>query len=338
MVLRRLLATLLLAVLLCPALSGSAWAQASGPTNPAPWGTLRVTSTPLSAPVYLDGEFAGLTPLEVQRKPGDVQVRVLLEGYAGESRTVAVAAGEVSDVVITLVRAAILVVRTTPPGADLFVDGEKVGVTPAEVSVSPGVRTVELRKEGHEPWVEEINLGATDRRVFTVPLAFKYGKVEVYSSPRGASVFLDGELRGKTSPLLLEQVVPGPHELRLTLPTYEDRIKDILVERGETLTVAEKLSRTMEYVEKHRAGRAARNNLIRKSVRFTSLTVGAASAIYAVVLNREVQDRWDRYQRTGFAEQALTYRQDVLDSEEKRNFWGGLATLSLSMGVLTFVF
>jgi serine/threonine-protein kinase len=46
------------------------------------------------------------------------------------------------------------------------------------------------------------------------------GSLEVDSTPRGATVFVDGEEHGHT-PLVIEKVAAGPHKLRLELPGYE---------------------------------------------------------------------------------------------------------------------
>ena len=40
---------------------------------------------------------------------------------------------------------------STPPGADVFFDGEKVGVTPFEYSAAPGEHTVRVVLPGHHP-------------------------------------------------------------------------------------------------------------------------------------------------------------------------------------------
>ena len=44
-----------------------------------------------------------------------------------------------------------LYVRTTPPGAKVFVDGKELGTSPSLVEVEPGEHTIRVTLEGHEP-------------------------------------------------------------------------------------------------------------------------------------------------------------------------------------------
>jgi PKD domain/PEGA domain len=58
-------------------------------------GTITVISDPADAAVYLDGQFAGRTPLTIERlRPGDHRVRVVKDGYLENARIVGVSAGK----------------------------------------------------------------------------------------------------------------------------------------------------------------------------------------------------------------------------------------------------
>jgi hypothetical protein len=66
-------------------------------------GGLAVASDPGGATVYIDGEFAGQTPLSLKRvKPGDHRVRVVKDGYLENARIVTVSAGKSSSLEIRL--------------------------------------------------------------------------------------------------------------------------------------------------------------------------------------------------------------------------------------------
>ena len=47
---------------------------------------------------------------------------------------------------------------STPPGADIELDGTFVGSTPSSVSVSLGEHTVKLIKTGYSPWERKIKI------------------------------------------------------------------------------------------------------------------------------------------------------------------------------------
>lgn len=61
-----------------------------------------------------------------------------------------------------------------------------------------------------------------------------YGRISVFGRPHFAEVYLDGNYVGDL-PCTVENVDPGPHELRVTRSEYEDWEKRVTVEPGETL-------------------------------------------------------------------------------------------------------
>jgi len=53
---------------------------------------------------------------------------------------------------------ATLVIESTPPGADIEIDGAFVGNTPSTVSVAPGSRQVTVKKKGFNDWSKTLNV------------------------------------------------------------------------------------------------------------------------------------------------------------------------------------
>lgn len=51
-----------------------------------------------------------------------------------------------------------LAIDSTPPGADIDIDGAFVGNTPSTVSVAPGSRQVTVKKKGFTPWTKTLNV------------------------------------------------------------------------------------------------------------------------------------------------------------------------------------
>jgi hypothetical protein len=49
-------------------------------------------------------------------------------------------------------------VSSTPFLADLYVDGENMGYTPAKLKLAPGKHTFRCEKQGYKPWTKEITL------------------------------------------------------------------------------------------------------------------------------------------------------------------------------------
>ena len=51
-----------------------------------------------------------------------------------------------------------LVIESTPPGADIEIDGAFVGNTPSTVSVAPGAHEIAVKKKGFADWSRKLNV------------------------------------------------------------------------------------------------------------------------------------------------------------------------------------
>jgi PEGA domain len=102
-------------------------------------------------------------------------------GRAGASRTVSCevctpdeAAARAGETAIELLRGpdgqARLQVISRPSGAEIWLDGERVGTTPGELTTTAGLHTVELRKPGHHARARELELVAGSRGSLRIEL------------------------------------------------------------------------------------------------------------------------------------------------------------------------
>src|SRR4029077_2703342 len=134
-----------------------------------------------------------------------------------------------------------LLVRSTPAGALVIVDGREVGRTPVAVrELTAGTHHVPLTREGYA--VEDRRVLITALRPsqsITValeppvvasrgqqtpapepPAVGRYtGSLVVDSRPPGAKVFIDGRLAG-TTPISLRSLNAGEHAIRLEAEGY----------------------------------------------------------------------------------------------------------------------
>jgi|GEM_PF-1337118 len=111
-------------------------------------------------------------------------------------------------------------VVSEPTQATVFLDGRFVGGTPAAVSkVQSGDHLLELRRHGYKPWKRAVSV-SRDGQEFSVvldPLAT--GSLRVLSKPVGATVFLDGIVKGRT-PTEIGDLVAGIYSIRLELEEW----------------------------------------------------------------------------------------------------------------------
>ncbi len=189
-------------------------------------GTLRVTTTPDGAEVYLDGTVIGRTPYASGRvDAGTHDITLVLEGYDRYAKQVTVLDGRLTRVDVALTRTpttGTLAVLSSPPGAAVRVDGVDRGETPYEGrGFGPGTHLVELRLGGYRDYRVQAIVGANRRTevVTTLEPLPPPGRLAVTSTPSGADVYLDGLLRGLT-PITLEAAA-GVHEVRAEADGYQ---------------------------------------------------------------------------------------------------------------------
>jgi formylglycine-generating enzyme required for sulfatase activity len=123
-----------------------------------PDGTLTIRSTPAGADVAIAGRYRGRTPLTVALAPGmQHQIMVTRAGYEPAQRTVPVKAAEKFSVDVQLKPIlGEVTVRGEPADARLFVDGEARGSANQTLSLPSAELTLEVRREGFDPFTTKV--------------------------------------------------------------------------------------------------------------------------------------------------------------------------------------
>ncbi len=116
-------------------------------------GQIEIRSEPGGANAFLDGKYAGKTPVAVKAiKTGVHEVKITLKSYRDYSETVQVAAGALAQVSAALEGLpGTLTVNSSPSGASVTVNGQNVGQTPWTGEVDAGDATIDLLLDGYEP-------------------------------------------------------------------------------------------------------------------------------------------------------------------------------------------
>jgi len=168
-------------------------------------GNLHVTTDPPGAQVMVGGGTVdGVTPLTVKGLPaGDITVLVTRDGFGDVTQTVKILPGQEAPLVVKLpLLQGAIVVKSNPPGATVFIDNVERGVTIMEglkvIAIPIGTHTIKLTLPDYrEETCQELVTNHGNKEV-SVPLTGLPGKVTITTTPKGATVTLDGQERGKS--------------------------------------------------------------------------------------------------------------------------------------------
>ena len=140
-------------------------------------GTLSVNSSPQGAQVILDGISLGRTPLDLfPVTPGTHTLVLVMEGYQDlKYGTITIYPGDTTYVSLNETRLipenGTVLIDTSPPGAEIMIDGEYYGVSPAALTLPPGNYALELRHFGYYEWAGDLVMVAgTNSSVYFVGL------------------------------------------------------------------------------------------------------------------------------------------------------------------------
>lgn len=217
------------------------------------------------AKVRVDGVAVGTAPLTVSLRSGLHFVEAVKVGYAPSRREVSVAGDAQAEVSFVLEATADglgqLWVRSELPGAEVLLDGKRVGTTPltSSIPVVPGEHQVALRREGYRTVSNRVTVGvgataevSLEPRPDRAAIAATGSRLALKGDEASELVVtLDGERVGLyASPIAL---APGPHTILIERWGYLATEVELEVPKGETLTQVVSLEPTPETIEAHDA-------------------------------------------------------------------------------------
>ncbi|MDZ4224395.1 MAG: PEGA domain-containing protein, partial [bacterium] len=138
-------------------------------------GSIRITSNPSGADVFVNGEKRGTTPLTVRAKAGKIKVLVT----KGDDRlpcrqTISLQAGAETNINCPLGNLFGKVeVSSSPPRAEVFFNGKKLnGKTPLTIEKVKRDKehTIRLEMNGFKPWERSFDLEDRENKAFNVEL------------------------------------------------------------------------------------------------------------------------------------------------------------------------
>jgi formylglycine-generating enzyme required for sulfatase activity len=204
-------------------------------------GRLQVSTVPeTTGQVWIDGKAVGELPTsEIQLDKGNYELRIRTPRFLEHITTVEVLGqDQLQAITAELVpNWADIVLNTEPPGAEVFVADELLGVTPATVQLVAGSQEIVLRKPGYRTEQRTLSVVAgQSEELPLISLAEAGGFLNISSQPSGAAVTVENEFRGNT-PLEIEVAKGRSYQVRLSRAGYQTATRSVQVSDGVPVPV-----------------------------------------------------------------------------------------------------
>ncbi len=211
------------------------------------FGSISVSGNVAGANVLLDGKSTGkTTPCTLTEIPSGSHVIALQkEKYAPMQYNVIVKDGMEAKVNGNLDARFASVTIKTMQGADILIDNSRKGATSHTLDLMEGYYDVEVRLAHHKPATKQIQVVAGQTQTVTLNPTPIYGSLDVVSTPRNATITIDGKEVGHT-PFTVEQLLEGNHTVKLSMAGYSTVSKQVTISDGQTATLSSTLQNGRE--------------------------------------------------------------------------------------------
>ncbi|MBT5725001.1 MAG: PEGA domain-containing protein, partial [Gammaproteobacteria bacterium] len=193
-----------------------------------------------AAAVFVDQVLEGETSLIINEvEAGSRDIYITHPRYLPAQTEIDVAGKRLrqSEQVNLLPAWANISVSSMPDGAEIVIDNEQVGTTPASIEVIQGERTLQLRKPGYKVFESLLKVTAqTPQELAPVVLEKANGKINIVSNPAGVNVTISGQYLGQT-PLAVALPPAENYQLVATRAGYQNYTRALSISPEEDLSL-----------------------------------------------------------------------------------------------------
>ena len=196
---------------------------------------IRVVTDPPEAVVYCDGVLKDPAPLLINDlRAGEHLVTAVKQGYKDARKTISLMDGQKAAIEMKLDPVyGLVLVYSSPAGADVQIDGADRGKTPLLVHNLPlGKYRLKVNSQGYA--TKEIDLIIKDRvpMKLNINLSSDSAMIDLSSQPAGADVTLNGIAKGKT-PCIIDRIPAGTCQLELVMDGYAAYKQTLNLQAGQ---------------------------------------------------------------------------------------------------------
>lgn len=198
-------------------------------------GHIIVTSEPAGAEVYLNEQRVGSTNYQNRHLAGNYTLRLQHPNYYEHVEQFNLKEGATIEIpkVNLKPRFGYWQISSTPIGADVFLNGKNVGVTPLNKQIiQSGIHEVTVRKANYYDHKESLRIADGDEKTLNIALKEAFGDLAITSDPSDAKVFIDNKEVGKT-PYRNPQMPSGTFNVRIAKELHADANEVITIVDGK---------------------------------------------------------------------------------------------------------
>lgn len=190
-------------------------------------GTLKVTSDPRDAKLYIDGEEKGLTPFDEKIEQGEHEIKVVKNGFEPYVKNISLKRDGTETVHALLkIQPIPLVITSKPAGAMVRINGKNYGLTPYTFqTTNPGKYSIQITKDHFGTEERQITLEPGNPYKMDFELSSEMGSLEFMTEPANVEIFIDGKKAGVTEKdphnpnfskiFRVNDLLQGTHTLRI---------------------------------------------------------------------------------------------------------------------------
>jgi len=196
--------------------------SASAVTESGAAALLEILARPAQTMTYENGNVLGVGSFRTRIAAGRSHAITLrAEGYRETTMVVAANPGDSLRREVALApRTGVVVVKTMPEGAWIYLHGRAYGVSPLRLRLEvPTVQVISAEAPGFMRTDVPVQVRPDTETVISIVLSSRSKDFTVSTDPPGAIVFLDGVQRG-ASPITLRNVAHGEHDLEARRAGY----------------------------------------------------------------------------------------------------------------------
>ena len=136
-------------------------------------GKLSISSTPAEAKIFLNGNFYGRTPQQIEHEAEAIELVLTLEGHQDITEKLKLSVSSTMDLPFTLKpkqSTGELIISSEPDGAKWYLYGKLQGITPDQIKLLEGQHEIAVKKEVYKKWTKTITIQADQRTVIEAEL------------------------------------------------------------------------------------------------------------------------------------------------------------------------